>query len=159
MIKVLFVCQGNICRSPLAEGIFDELVKEQGLSKRLACDSAGISGEHAGQQPDSRSIQVAKEYGIKLNHESRPVNLHDFEYFDYIIPMDIMNQTDLIRLRNQSVSPRCQIIMMRKFDPAGESIEVVDPYEYDYEAFVEVYNILYRSIIYFIEYLKDEYSL
>jgi protein-tyrosine phosphatase len=159
MIKVLFVCHGNICRSPLAEGIFDSLVKQQGLEKKLASDSAGTSSEHVGDSPDSRSVQVAKENNIKLDHKARQLNLRDYEDFDYIIPMDLLNQTDVIRFKSQSISPRSTITMMRKFDPAGESIEVGDPYQFDYDAFIETYNVLYRSIVYFIEYLKNEYSL
>jgi protein-tyrosine phosphatase len=159
MIRVLFVCHGNICRSPLAQGIFDKLIKEQGLDKKISSDSAGTHNDHSGDDPDPRSVQVAKDNGIKLDHKARQIKLKDYEDFDYIIPMDIMNQTNILQKKSQTISPRAQIIMMRKFDPAGESISVEDPYQYDIEAFEETHNVLYRSLIYFIEYLKDEYAL
>lgn len=159
MIRVLFVCHGNICRSPLAQGIFDKLILEQGLDKRVSSDSAGTHALHAGEDPDPRSVAVAKEYDIKLDHKARQIKLKDYTDFDYIIPMDLMNQTNLIQKKSQTISPKAQIIMMRKFDPAGESIEVEDPYPYEIDAFEETYNVLYRSLVYFIEYLKEEYHL
>lgn len=159
MIRVLFVCKGNICRSPLAQGIFDSVIAEQGLDKRVSSDSAGTSAFHSGEQPDERSIKIAKENGIDLDHQSRQLRLRDYSDFDYMIPMDLMNQTQLLQMKNEAISPTAQIVLMRKFDPKGESIEVEDPWAYDYDAFVNTYNTLYRSIIYFVEYLKENYNL
>ena len=89
--KILFVCLGNICRSPAAEGIMRRLVEERGLAERVEIDSAGLSGYHAGDLPDRRMRVHARRRGLKLTHRSRPVSSSDFERFDMIVAMDDSN--------------------------------------------------------------------
>ncbi|MBZ0200822.1 MAG: low molecular weight phosphotyrosine protein phosphatase, partial [Ignavibacteriaceae bacterium] len=92
MKKILFVCMGNICRSPAAEGVFKALVKQNGLEDFFEVDSAGTIGYHAGEQPDVRMKKHALKRGYNLIHAARKFNpLRDFDYFDYIITMDDEN--------------------------------------------------------------------
>jgi protein-tyrosine phosphatase len=159
MIKVLFVCLGNICRSPMAEGIFRQMLKEQGLAELVECDSAGTSGEHSGHPPDPRAIQTALNHDIILDHRARQFRPSDFEKYDYIVAMDLINQADILQQKYRSVSPKAQILLMRKFDHVSENISVPDPYLWDLDKFEEVYEILERSLKNFLAAIKDEYRI
>ena len=87
--KVLFVCTGNICRSPTAEGIFRKIVRDNDLENRIHIDSAGISAFHQGEPPDTRAIRYAQEQGVDISEQtSRPIYQSDFSDFDLIIAMD-----------------------------------------------------------------------
>ena len=86
--KILFVCLGNICRSPMAETIMNKLIKENHLSNRIMVDSAGIIGFHAGEKADSRMRQHAYQRGYNITHISRPISISDFDDFDLILSMD-----------------------------------------------------------------------
>ncbi len=101
MIKVLFVCLGNICRSPLAEGIFNAKVKSMGLEKHLQSDSAGTSDYHIGELPDERTLRCAKEKGIPIQHRGRQVHRTDFRDFTYIVAMDEHNLKNLNQLKKK----------------------------------------------------------
>ena len=95
-VKVLFVCMGNICRSPTAQGVFENLVVSQGLAERILIDSAGTHAYHVGNPPDRRSQAAAKDRGLDLSGQrARKVELLDFERFDYILAMDRTNLQDL----------------------------------------------------------------
>ena len=97
IIRLLFICLGNICRSPLAQGIFEEEIKQRGLSHQFFVDSAGTSGWHKDEKPHHSSIQIARQYKIYIDKQrSRPVSLSDRKAFDYFIPMDENNQYDLL---------------------------------------------------------------
>ncbi|HMY10515.1 MAG TPA: low molecular weight protein-tyrosine-phosphatase, partial [Turneriella sp.] len=97
MRSVLFVCLGNICRSPLAQGIFEHQVRQAGIEKDYDADSAGTSGWHEGEPPHGGSIRIARKYGISIERQrSRPVHPKDAEIFDYIIAMDTANRESLL---------------------------------------------------------------
>ena len=96
--KILFVCLGNICRSPAAEGIFRQMVEIRGLGEKLEADSAGTYAGHTGEQPDSRMRNAAYARGYLLTHRARQVRLRDFEEFDRIVAMDDTNYHNLYRL-------------------------------------------------------------
>ncbi len=99
MIKVLFVCMGNICRSPTAEGVFRHVVQEAGLGKGVFVDSAGTHDYHIGEEPDRRTQRAAAERGYDLSAlRGRQVSLRDFHEFDYILAMDRQNLANLQRL-------------------------------------------------------------
>ena len=99
MIKVLFVCMGNICRSPTAEGVFSKLVRERGLVEHISIDSAGTHAYHVGEPPDARSARAASERGIDLSRQrARRVTVQDFQQFDYVLAMDSDNYTHLAAL-------------------------------------------------------------
>ena len=91
--RILFVCMGNICRSPVAEGLFRSQIAEAGLESRYECDSAGTHGYHTGKPPDPRSIAVAERAGLDIrSQQSRPLHAEDFESFDWIVCMDADNR-------------------------------------------------------------------
>jgi protein-tyrosine phosphatase len=144
MVKVLFVCLGNICRSPLAEGIFDEMVKEQGLEDRISCDSCGMAAYHISSQPDSRTVANAKENGLELNHQARQFDGSDLDKFDQILVMDRANYEE-VRQFFISEGHASKVRLMRAYDLEEPNKDVPDPYYGGDQGFQEVYDILYRS--------------
>lgn len=126
-VKVLFVCMGNICRSPTAQGVFEHLVKSAGLAERILIDSAGTHAYHTGNPPDRRSQAAAKERGIDLSGlRARKVDVLDFEHFDYILAMDHSNLQDLQELIQQQEDERLHLFM--RFATRWDVDEVPDPY-------------------------------
>jgi protein-tyrosine phosphatase len=162
MINVLFVCLGNICRSPLAEGTFRDLIEKKGLSAKIACDSAGTHGYHIGSLPDRRSRRVAADYGIPLTHQARKLSSDDFANFDYIIAMD---ESNLEYIQTQSYRStgfypeEGRVFLYRDFDEQADSPHVPDPYYDDITAFENVYQIVLRCGENFLEYLIKEHHL
>jgi len=155
MIKILFVCLGNICRSPLAQAIFEEKIKKLGVESKFHVDSAGIRGWHEGEKPNAGSINVAKIKGVPIEHQrSRPVSLYDREQFDYFIAMDRDNEYSLI---NEFGLPREKVFLMRSFQLETEGKEVPDPYGQGVESFNNVYNILDEATDQFIVFLKKNH--
>lgn len=136
---ILFVCLGNICRSPLAEGIARDLAKKRSLDLKI--DSAGTSGWHIDESPDSRSIEVAKNNGIDISHlRSRKVNTYNDESFDLIVAMDRQNYQDLLRFFSKD-----KVVLMGDYGLQGGDIP--DPYHYkDLEGFKKIYEMLYLAI-------------
>lgn len=125
-MRILFVCLGNICRSPLGEGIFRALVERRGLSGRFEIDSAGTGDWHVGEPPDPRSVAIAAQHGIDIRGQrARQVRGDDFERFDRIVAMDRANERDLRALCAPERHDR--IRRLREFDPiAGH--DVPDPW-------------------------------
>lgn len=142
--KVLFVCLGNICRSPLAKGVFQKLVDDAGLSERFVIDSCGTADYHAGNQAHSQTRKVAKQFGVSLeDHRARQVELGDFEQFDLIVAMDQSNLSDLKHMRRGGGA---SIICLREHDPdANGDLNVPDPYYGGPNGFVDGYRIIERS--------------
>jgi protein-tyrosine phosphatase len=146
-VSVLFVCHGNICRSPLAEGVFRHLVQARGLAERFAIDSAGTSSYHEGDPPDSRSAAVALKRGIHLTGKSRPIGPHDLERFDYVIVMDAHNREGVEQLAARSKA-QSEIRLLREFDPAANgNLNVPDPYYGGTRGFEEVHDIVERACV------------
>ena len=146
--SVLFVCLGNICRSPLGEGIFAALAKERGLAGRFHVDSAGTAGYHSGEPPDSRSTAVAAAHGVRLAGYARQVTSRDLERFDVIVAMDRSNRRSLRRLRQRYGRGRgglADIVLMRDYDPDARDADVPDPYYGGRDGFERVHRILERS--------------
>lgn len=140
MKKVLFVCLGNICRSPIAEGIFQHMVNE--TSSDIYVDSAGTASYHLGELPDKRARQVCEERGIKLTHRARAFSKNDFDQFDYILAMDNQNLANILNLK--PTHSRAIVQLMRDFDPKHKGAEVPDPYFGEMDGFVEVFEMLER---------------
>lgn len=141
-MKLLFVCLGNICRSPLAEGIMKHKIAEQGLDWEV--DSAGTGGWHAGDLPDSRSIQVAKKHGVDLTYQrARKLRSIDYEAFDRIYVMDSMNYQDVKRLANEDEYHKIELIM-NEVEP-HRNINVPDPYYGEGDGFEHVFQMLDRA--------------
>jgi len=131
------VCLGNICRSPLAEGILKQKVKKKELTWQI--DSAGTSGWHIGELPDSRSISTAKQHGIDISDQrSRQLKASDLQEFDLILAMDTSNYNDILRLANKE--QRDKVKMILNFAYPGENRAVPDPYYND--GFEQVYQLL-----------------
>lgn len=144
-VSVLFVCLGNICRSPLAEGVFRALARDGGLDGRLEVDSAGTSGYHDGERPDPRTIEVARRRGIELNGVSRRVTEHDLRTFDHILAMDDDNLAELNRLAARHGIER-EVRLLREFDAEADGDLVVpDPYFGGARGFENVQTIIERS--------------
>jgi protein-tyrosine phosphatase len=150
MTKILFVCLGNICRSPLAEGLANKIAKELGIHDGLSFDSCGTSQYHIGHQPDSRTLLNAKNNGLLLSHQARQFEKTDFRDFDYILLMDKDNLTNINKL-DQTNKFAQKLHLMRKYDPIESGGDVPDPYFGGEEGFQNVYDILERSIQNFIE--------
>jgi protein-tyrosine phosphatase len=163
LISVLFVCLGNICRSPIAEGVFNELLHQNGLPDRISCDSAGTAAYHTGNLPDKRMRKVALDNGIKLTHQARQLTYQDFGRFDYIMAMDEANFDNIKRESchvNSNKNPIDQLFLFRTFDPErGESMQVPDPYYDGMEAFENVYEIVLRSGTHFLNWLIQKHDL
>ena len=142
MTKVLFVCLGNICRSPLAEALFRKHVEERGLQHKYLADSCGTAAYHVGDEPDSRSRANARKNGLVYTHLGRQVNSRDFKEFDLIIPMDSSNEA---HLKYADPTGTAKIELMRNYDPGFEGTDVPDPYYGGEQGFQNVYEILDRS--------------
>lgn len=132
-MKILMVCLGNICRSPLAHGVMEHLVQQNGLNWEI--DSAGTGGWHVGQQPDHRSIAIAKKYGLDISGQScRKFDTIDFERFDQILVMDYSNLNDVRALaRNEEEHNKISLFLKDRIVP--------DPY-YEDDQFDPVYQMI-----------------
>ncbi|WP_026210856.1 low molecular weight protein-tyrosine-phosphatase [Flexithrix dorotheae] len=159
MIKVLFVCLGNICRSPMAEGIFQHLVEENELQDQISCDSAGMISFHQGELPDKRMRNTASKNGITLTHRSRPFTGKDFQAFDYIIAMDKKNLKDIQILEEKGKGQKYKLMMMRDFDRNESGSDVEDPYYKSDVGFDNCYQVLMESNQNFLNYLVLEHGL
>lgn len=150
MKQVLFVCLGNICRSPLAEAIFNH----QSIGLNMHSDSAGTAAYHIGAQPDHRSIKVAMAHQIPMDHQARKFHAKDFERFDYIMAMDQQNFDDLQSLNFGDCT---NLHLLRDFDPKNNGqLDVPDPYYGDYEGFINIFNIILRSVEQLIKHIEAE---
>lgn len=152
--SILFVCLGNICRSPLAEGIFLHLARERGL-EGLVVDSCGTGGWHEGEGPDRRAMAVAKQRGVHLPSRARKVRApEDFERYTLIVAMDASNLEDLLELG----APRDRVRLMRSYDPAHRdqsAPDVPDPYYGGDDGFDQVFDMLVAAC----EGLLDEITI
>jgi len=138
-MKILMVCLGNICRSPLAEGILKQKIIEKGLDWTV--DSAGTSSWHEGELPDRRSIQTAKSFGIDITDQrARQFTAADFEEYDLIFAMDSSNYQDIIALAETEEHKKKVDLIMNQASP-GRNTNVPDPY-WDDNGFENVYQML-----------------
>ncbi len=153
--KILFVCLGNICRSPTAEGVFQHIVKEQELDPYFYIDSAGTSAWHVGEPANSKSRQIANKYGVELNSRARKFDASDFDEFDLIIAMDEENYRNLHKMARNDRDQE-KIRKMREFDPDPGNGNVPDPYYGGIDGFEHVFNIIQRSSEGLLEPLKSK---
>jgi len=143
--KILFVCLGNIVRSPLAENMFRDHAAKAGLANKYFADSAGTAAYHIGEAPDARMRDVAANHGLMYSGEGRQFTADDYQNFDLIIPMDMSNFDNLKRYAS-SKSDLEKIRMMRDFDiDAKSEREVPDPYYGGMDGFEMVYQMIERS--------------
>ncbi|MCK5748494.1 MAG: low molecular weight phosphotyrosine protein phosphatase [Oricola sp.] len=152
MERILFVCLGNICRSPAAEGILRVKAKERGVD--VVIDSAGTGGWHAGDPPDARMIKAAARRGVDISYQrARQVDLSDFYEFDYLLAMDLSNHTDLLDLAPPNRD--CDIRLFLDFANC-ETRETPDPYYGGADGFERVLDLLELGAEGFLDHLEDE---
>ena len=153
MIKVLFVCLGNICRSPMAQAIFEHQINGTHLTNHFEVFSAGTTDYHIGAPPDPRTLSTLKSHGILFEHQAHQVNYSDINNYNYLIAMDHQNFVHL-----QNMKPISAMLMkMRYFDPLDKNSDVPDPYFGQNDGFETVYRILNRSIEGLILKLKEKH--
>ena len=157
MYKILFVCTGNICRSPTAEGYMKKIVKKAGLSDKIFVDSAATSSYHEGDAPDMRSVECALKHGLDIRGlRSRPVRAEDFAEFDLILGMDSQNiwNLDMKRPQGDARYNKAKVKKLLTYAPAyGEDIP--DPY-YGNDGFENVYEMISAACNNLLEELKKE---
>jgi protein-tyrosine phosphatase len=158
-VNVLFVCLGNICRSPLAEAVFRHLVRERGLEERFGIDSAGTSGWHVGAAPDARSAAAARGRGIELTGSSRKLTAADLERFDYIVAMDAENMDGIMALARKAGGARARVHRLREWDPEPDDLDVPDPYYGGDSGFDRVQDIVERSCAALLDHIVAEHGL
>ncbi len=146
-LRLLFVCLGNIVRSPLAEALFRHYAQQRGVAHKYEVDSAGTGGWHVGEGPDPRMVQVAARHGLHYDHRARQFHPRDFDRFDLILVMDEDNWAHLMALAAARPAYHRKIRFLREFDPqGGPRAEVPDPYYGGLEGFEQVYQVLARSV-------------
>lgn len=144
--RIIFVCLGNIIRSPLAARLFERAVQEAGVAEKYEIDSAGTADYHVGQEPDARMLRTAARRGFHYAHRARQFNASDLDTFDLIIPMDLENKADIERLSSRRTQ-RAKIHLLREFDPqANGATAVPDPWYGGPSGFDEAYDIIERSV-------------
>lgn len=144
-VAVLFVCMGNICRSPIAEGVFRRLLEQEGLSERVDVDSAGTHDYHLGKPPDARAQRAAQQRGVRLSElRARQARAEDFRRFDYVLAMDRENLRLLSALCPQGYEQRLGLLM--DFAPELRVREVPDPYYGGSNGFDQVLDLIEAAV-------------
>lgn len=142
-MRILFVCAGNICRSPTAEGVMRGLLDGEGLTARIEIESAGTGGWHAGDPPDARSVAAAQARGITVDGAARRVTDDDFERFDLLLALDRENLRELLARAPEDARPKVRLL--REFDPASVAsgdLDVPDPYYGGANGFEDVLDLI-----------------
>ena len=157
-MRVVFVCLGNICRSPLAEGILRHMVEQKGLQARIQIDSAGTGAWHAGEPPDRRSVATASQHGVSLaGQTARQVTDADYFESDWLIAMDASNLTTLERRSPaRGVQARLELLMA---EPRGVNQDVPDPYYGGEQGFEEVYQMVWSGCQALLAQLEKDLNL
>ncbi|GCB70152.1 low molecular weight phosphotyrosine protein phosphatase isoform X1 [Scyliorhinus torazame] len=148
--SVLFVCLGNICRSPIAEAIFRKLATDQGIINKWMIDSAGVIDFNVGNSPDSRALNCIRQHGTETTHKARQVTKNDFLTFDYMLCMDESNLRDLKRMADKVKNYKSEIKLLGSFDPENHLI-IQDPYYGNDADFEDVYQQCLRCCTAFLE--------
>ena len=141
--RVLFVCLGNICRSPAAEAVFTSMVDEAGLAGEFTIDSAGTGAWHVGEPADARMRQAAERRGVAITSIARQIAREDFDRFDVIVAMDATNASTLTRMAHAGHASK--VVLFRDYDPDGPGEDVPDPYYGGPAGFDEVLDIAARA--------------
>ena len=152
-MRILFVCLGNICRSPTAEAIMNHFIEKDGLQEQIICDSAGTSAHHVGQPADHRMRKYAKERGYNITSISRPINSQDFIQFDYIITMDDSNFKNVQSLA-LSQEHKKKILKIADYCNTQNCSFIPDPYSGGEKGFFQVIDLLEEACLNLLKELK-----
>lgn len=154
--RILFVCLGNIVRSPLAENMFRHKAGQAGVGHKYEVDSAGTSAYHVGESPDPRMRRVAGRRGLVYDGRARQFEPQDLERFDLIIAMDAENASNVLRSA-RTAEQREKVRRMREFDPqGGPEASIPDPYYGGLQGFEKVYDIMERSVDGLLDALEND---
>ncbi len=156
-IKILFVCMGNICRSPTAHGVFEVLVEREGLTHRIEVDSAGTHAYHVGKSPDQRAQETALKRGLDISHQrARKVKSRDFVEYDYVLVMDQDNFHALCGICPEGMEDKLQLLM--DYAPDLRLREVPDPYCGGSQGFEVVFDMVEAAAKGLLEDLREQHS-
>jgi protein-tyrosine phosphatase len=157
VVEISFVCLGNICRSPLAQGVFQDLVNQKKLEQKIIVTSAGTGGWHIGDLPDERMRRTAQSKGIQLESRARQFQSADFNRFNLILAMDHSNLARLEEIAPSNLSPE-KLMLFRSFDPeCNGNQDVPDPYYGGAKGFEEVYSMVKRTCPPLLDYIKSRF--
>lgn len=157
MVKVLFVCAGNICRSPMAEAVFRDMVNKAGLGDKFSIDSAGMGAWYVGDPADSRTLAVLKRHNIPYDGRARQVERADLSRFDYVLAMDSEN---LLHLRRMATGANARVMLFLEYARQAGTVntdEVPDPYYSG--VFDQVYELVTKGSAALLEHLRAEHGL
>ncbi|HXK19824.1 MAG TPA: low molecular weight protein-tyrosine-phosphatase [Polyangiaceae bacterium] len=159
MLRLCFVCLGNICRSPIGEGVMRHLLERAGLGDAVEVDSAGTAGYHSGEPPDARARAAGRRFDVEVGGRARQFKRVDFARFDYVLAMDRANFDDLSELAGGDAE-RQKLFLLRSFDPASpQGASVPDPYYGEDEDFDDVVRICLAACTPLLERLRREHHL
>ncbi len=161
MVRVCFVCLGNICRSPTAEGVFIALAQKHGLTARFSIDSAGTAAYHVGERADPRTLATARRRGVELPSIARRFERADLARFDYVLAMDSANYDALLGLAS-SDEERARVHLLRSFcarSLADDELDVPDPYYGGASGFEDVFDICQAACEGFLAHVRREHGL
>ncbi|MCG8451729.1 MAG: low molecular weight phosphotyrosine protein phosphatase [Spirochaetales bacterium] len=154
VFRVMFVCLGNICRSPLGHGVFAHHVAQAGLQDQIFVESSGTGAWHVGEQADARMRSVAASHGVPIDHRAQKFASSDFEQYDLILAMDSQNRRDILSLCPHP-SLAAKVKMFRDFDPQGPG-DVPDPWYGGPEGFEMVWDIVERTASHLLQHISQE---
>jgi len=158
MVKVLFVCLGNICRSPTAEGVFRKLVEKEGLLEQIEIDSAGTHAYHVGEPPDSRAQETAARRGVDLSQlRGRKATTRDLEEFDYVLAMDSENYHNLTAIAEPHHLSRIRLFL--DYAPDLGTREVPDPYYGGPDGFDRVLDMIEEAALGLLNAIRQQHQL
>jgi len=154
--EICFVCLGNICRSPLAEGVFQHLINDQGLENQIIIHSAGTGGWHVGASPDARMQATARKKGVQLTSRAQQIQAGDIRRFDLVLAMDQSNLETMEYLCSPEMAAK-KIRLFRSFDPEADGdLDVPDPYYGGDAGFEHVFQIVHRTCPPILDYVKSQ---
>lgn len=155
MMKVLFVCLGNICRSPTAHGVLEKQIKNHNLATQIQVDSCGTGSWHIGHAPDQRTLDAASKRGYDLSHiRARRLCAEDFQTFDYILAMDTRNLADVIK--NAPLNYPGKIQLLLDYSQEKSVLEVPDPYYGGEQGFDQVFHLVEEACASLLNHLTDK---